>query len=392
MEIDRETRWPRWTAAAFGFLWFLVLGGAHALVPTHVDWLMRDDWFAHLSGWFFFRIAPWQFPLGSAPGLLFPYGTSVAFTDGNPWLGVCAKLLSPLLPVDFQYIGLWLCFCFVSMGYFGARLTSVFTSDPLRLMLGGVLCTLAPVLTARLGHPTLCAHWLLLAALWLNLRQYDSRQQARRALVLALGLSVLAAGLHPYWVVMLGALWLALLVRLAFLERLLSAAEASAGAVLLTAASFSVLLLFGYLGTSAPPLGAEGFDTFSADLTSLFNPGNFSRHFRPLPTTAEQAEGYGYLGLGVLTLRAPRGGRARPRGGLSSAPCPSRLPSSGWPCSPAHRRSPGGDNKSSTSGGSMRTWDSSPLLSALQAGSSGRLITSCSRRRSRHRRCGIRAG
>jgi hypothetical protein len=121
-------------------------------------------------------------------------------------------------------------------------------------------------------------------------------------LVLALGLNILAAGLHPYWLVMLEVLWLALLVRVAFLERLLSWAEASAGAVALAAAPFGVLFLFGYLDGRAPALGAEGFGTFSADLISLFNPGNLSRLFPPIPVNSRQAEGYGYLGLGVLVL------------------------------------------------------------------------------------------
>ncbi len=297
-------RWPRWVAAGAGFVWFLLLGGGHALVPTNLDWLMREDWVAHLTGWLFFRNARWQFPLGSAPDLFYPYGTSVAFTDANPWLAFAAKLLSPILPRDFQYVGLWLCLCFMLLGYVGARLTSVFTKNSIQQALGGVLCLLTPVVPARFGHPTLCAHWLLVAALWLGVRTYATRRESWRGVASVLTLVALAAGFHVYWVVMVGGFAAALLLRLLVVDRLLRWQDALAGLSALLAIPCGVMLLFGYFSGVAPSLGAEGFGQFSSDLTAFFNPGDFSRLFTAIRLNPRQGEGYAYLGLGSLALLA----------------------------------------------------------------------------------------
>src|SRR5262245_3823950 len=87
--------------------WYFYLGYGATLNPSHIAWMYRSDWAAYLWGFEFFRNSAWHFPLGSTPELFYPFGTSVGFTDANPWLGVVFKLLSPLLPVDFQYSGLW---------------------------------------------------------------------------------------------------------------------------------------------------------------------------------------------------------------------------------------------------------------------------------------------
>jgi hypothetical protein len=157
---------PEVAASLFGLLWFLANGGANALHPTHLGWLMKKgDWAEHLLGWLFFRLEPWRLPLGSIRRLSYPIGTWLAYTDSIPWLSVALRTLHHLLPVDFQFIGPWLALCFILQGAFGGRLVASFSTAPLHRFLGGALFVLSPVLRTRVGHDALCAQWPLLALL-----------------------------------------------------------------------------------------------------------------------------------------------------------------------------------------------------------------------------------
>ncbi|MCP3139536.1 DUF6311 domain-containing protein [Pyxidicoccus xibeiensis] len=301
---SRVSRLAPWVAALGGLGWFLWLGGGNVLPPTRIDWMMREDWAGHIFGWLFYRNAPWGLPLSSSPNQLYPYGTSVALTDGNPLVAVLLKPFDALLPADFQYTGAWLALCFVLMGYFGAKLVAVVSPRPVHQVLGGVLLALTPPMAARFGHPTLVAHWPIVALLWLHLRDTPDAHAARRSLALAALLNAVGASTHPYLVAMLAPLALALAVRLA-LGRVLGWAMAALAALGVVALDVGVFALFGYFGGSG--LGAEGFGDFSADLATLFNPMGWSKLVPSLPAAPRQGEGFGFLGLGALLLLALTG-------------------------------------------------------------------------------------
>jgi hypothetical protein len=296
---SRAGRLAPWVAALGGLGWFLWLGGGNVLPPTRIDWMMREDWVLPLFGWLFYRNAPWGLPLSASPYHLYPYGTSVALTDGTPLVAVLLKPFEALLPADFQYTGLWLGLGFVLMAYFGARLVGTVSSRPVHQVLGGVLLALAPPLAARFAHPSLCAQWLLVALLWLHLRDYPDAAAGRRGLGVAALVNTVAAGNHPYLVAMLVPLTLALAVRLA-LGRVLGWGQAALAALGVVALDVGVFALFGYFGGSE--LGAEGFGDFSADLATLFNPMGWSKLLPSLHAAPRQGEGFGFLGVGVMLL------------------------------------------------------------------------------------------
>src|SRR2546428_12355110 len=103
--------WPRIAAGAAGFAWYLWIGGAPSLNPTHLGWLLKGDWAQHVLGWLLFRSEPWRLPLGSLPSALYPVGSTIGFTDSNPLLSIVLKPFAPHLPSDFQFIGPWLACC-----------------------------------------------------------------------------------------------------------------------------------------------------------------------------------------------------------------------------------------------------------------------------------------
>jgi uncharacterized protein DUF6311 len=292
--------WPELLAAAAGAGWFFLLGGARALPPTRLDWLGGGDWTQHALGWLFFRASRWRLPLGRIEGFPWPAGTTVGFTDANPFVAIPAKLVAPVLPLEFQYIGAWLLACFALQGYFGARLVRVASPRPAHRVLGGALLAIAPPLTARTGHDTLCAHFTLLAIIALHLAPAYDRAAGGRALRAAAVVTVLAGAVHPYLAVMSLALTAALAVRLAACDGALPRGRAGAAVLAATLALLAVFGVLGYL-TSAPSHGAH-FGTFGADLLAFANPFGAS-WLVPARASAWGAwEGNAYLGCGGALL------------------------------------------------------------------------------------------
>jgi hypothetical protein len=192
-----------------GFAWFIVVLGPLILNPTYLSWIMQGDGAQHVLGWLFFRHEPWSWPLGSVPSFPYPVGTTIDYTDSTPWLAIPAKVVSPFLPVDFQYVGLWLGLCFFLQGWFGVRILQKLSANRLIQVLGGSCFMLDPVLLWRIGHDSLCAHWLVLGLIWLHLRSWPVGRTPRRALTITLGCCRISAGVHPYLATMVLALGLA---------------------------------------------------------------------------------------------------------------------------------------------------------------------------------------
>jgi hypothetical protein len=303
-------------AAAAGAAWFFLLGGARALSPGRLDWL-GGDWGQHVLGWLFFRRSRWALPLGRIDGFAWPAGTTVGFTDANPLLALPAKALSPLLPLDFQYVGAWLLACFVLQGFFGARLAARGSPRPFHRALGGALLAIAPPLTARIGHDTLCAHFALLALLGLHFAPAFDAAGARRALRTAGLVTLLLGAVHPYLAVMALALSAALAARVAAVDRVVPRREAARTVLLLILALAAVFALLGYL-TSAPSHGG-GFGLYGADLLAFVNPHGASWLVPSLPVHWGAWEGNAYLGLGGMAVVAAAGALALRRRALRGA-------------------------------------------------------------------------
>lgn len=300
---DRWARLLPWLGALIGLLWFLVVGGRLTLDPTNLDWLGGGDRAAHVLGWLHFRDAPWGFPLGRAPSLMHPLTMTVALSDSNPWVALALKPFSQWLPRDFQYIGPWLALCFALQGWMGVRLMELLTPQASQRLLGATLFVLAPVLLQRaaLGHDTLCAQWVIIAMFWLYLRPREDARTAWRALGWSLLLNMLAAGIHPYLVVMIFPLALALLFTTVRKERHLSWRSAVAALAGGTLAIGAVFVTFGYVGQGVRS-GASRFGFFSANVLALVNPAGWSYVLPGFPSGRGQYEGFGYLGTGVLGL------------------------------------------------------------------------------------------
>lgn len=291
-------------AAAVAALGYTAALGPEFVYPANVEWLMRGDFSLHFFGWHLFRTGPWTWPIGATPHLIWPIGSSVGLTDSIPIAAIAFKLVSRWLPADFQFIGLWLVVCAALQAGFGALLMRLATSRPLPQFLGALLLVLSPPFAFRYGHAALAAHWVLLAALWLALRDGARTPTTRGALAWA-GLGAVTAAINPYLLLMVAAIAAA-----AFLDQVTQApgrAWVVAWHGALTAAtSWASLWQSGSL--SVPGEAGRtmaGFGLFSANLLTFVMPTEAGTLFAPGPigyANPEQYEGYAYLGAGVLAL------------------------------------------------------------------------------------------
>ena len=282
MKALKKYRWPL-TGALVGVLIFLAVYGVWVLDPTSVDWILNNpspDPAQHYLGWVFYRRSGWHLPyLGANYSAIYPYRTSILYTDSIPLLAVLGKLLGGVLPARFQYLGLWGLFCYAMQGGLAqaliARIGGVRPGDTAKnwaSVLGAGVLVLFPALNIRMfAHTALAANWLVLLALWLWLcAERSENRPATAKLCLWWGiLGLLCAGIHLYYLPMVGMVLVAACVQRALEKR-------GPAAVVLPVASFcgAALAELFVLGAFAANFAGYSNGYLSgADLANLFVPG-----------------------------------------------------------------------------------------------------------------------
>jgi hypothetical protein len=227
-----------------------------------------------------------------------------------------------VLPATFQYFGAWILLCFLLQGLFGSLLVGTVTDNVLLRVLGAALLILSPAIAHRLNHIALCAHWMLVAALWLNRRQARAPSPSWQQLAAWVVLVVMAAGTHPYLTVMVLVVAAAtILAWPAASPFLIVRHVAFVGA--LAAIAVAMWWAGGYFVVpDTRNLDSAGFGVLSWNLLAPLIPPEGSLAFGRIPLSTahyEQHEGFSYAGLGALLIFALAVVLWRPRGRPSKA-------------------------------------------------------------------------
>jgi hypothetical protein len=293
----------RLCGALIGALFFVWIAGTRALDPGEIGWLGHWDWPVHFFGWHFFRNEPWHWPPGMVQTYYAPVGTSIGFTDSIPLAAFALKPFGGALPMPFQYIGPWLFLCFVLQGWFGAWLVSQWTTRLSIQACGAALFVMMPTLLIRIGHPALCAHWLLLWVLVIAARQGGQRARVSEWAVIGM----LAGLIQPYLAAMVLALLIAVALTPAHLP-LKTRSTALGAAFVATVVAWWSWGVFSVIGPGS--LSEGGLGHFSMNLLGPISPTGWSVLLPDLPfaTSAQPFEGFQYLGLGVLLMLAAAAG------------------------------------------------------------------------------------
>lgn len=254
--------------------------------------------------WQYFRRTPiLQWPVTAVPAYGEGWGTIFPNSGGIALVGIPLKLLSPILPNDFQFLGAWTLLCFVLQGWFAERILAHFGLSPLERFLGAMSIVLAPIFVFRVGmtHLDLSAQWVLLAAILLYFSDRKSRHLVRWLMLIVVSISI-----QIYLFVMVVVVGLASVLRRNLFsgdQRSRMKAVSGTFAIILTG-----LTMWWILGYSTYLGQARGVGFFRLNSASFVNPesgGNlsFSRLLSRAPIIgdrdwfAEESEGFGYLGL-----------------------------------------------------------------------------------------------
>jgi hypothetical protein len=280
-----------------GIVAALMIVGLAGMDPTNIGWSGGGDSATHILGWWFFRSSPWSFPLGANPDYGLELGSSIFYSDSIPLLAFVFKALSPWLPSAFQYLGLWAALSIVLQAWFAWKLLGCFESTRpgwVRLCAAG-LFTFSPPLLVRIGgHTALSSHWLIMAGLYLYVKN-DARFHRVGWPLLAFACSLI----HSYLFVMVLALWLAACLR-RWSARSAGPRDLLVDALLVSCPALVGLWQAGFFMVQVEAAG--GYGRFGTNLLALANPGIYSYVIAPIAPPAGFHEGYMFLGLGCLLL------------------------------------------------------------------------------------------
>jgi hypothetical protein len=288
-------RWQTFIAITLGILAFFLVVGPTTLNPLNENWLLvGNDVTQHYLGWVFFRHSPWSFPIGLNPTNGLEFSSSIVYSDSIPILAFIFKFLSPILPEPFQYMGFWLCLCFILHAYFTWKLVALISSYFWVRFFSTILFLFSPILLFRtdMEKPQV-GHFFILAALLLNLKR-DIKGRYWWWFVL-----LIAALLVNFYIfAMVLGLYLADLLDRLVISKTLSYRIAILQMLGLSGSILLVLWQAGYF--AVPSAGQWGFGFFKLNLLGFFNPLGWSYVLPDIPMQSSWAEGYMYIGLGVI--------------------------------------------------------------------------------------------
>lgn len=287
-----------------GLIAFIVIAGPQILDPTNVAWIAGGDPLQHYLGWAFYRNSPWSWPIGLNPLYGLDFSNSIVFTDSIPLLAMPLKVISQFLPYPFQYQGIWVLLCFILQAYFSFRLIGLASSSILLQCLGSIFFLFSPPLIFRLSlHESLMGHFLILAALYLNLKQTTTKYFYLYSWIILLSIAVLT---HFYLAVMVFVLWLSSLYSRVFLLKNVRLKDAALEISMMAVCICIIAWQAGYFAIQGASGATRGFGDFRTNLLALINSRGWSYWIKPIPlrdsVEAATGEGFQFLGAGSLLL------------------------------------------------------------------------------------------
>ena len=291
-------------AIIIGMLIFIAVYGIKVLNPLYTDWLFgkAKDLSQHYLGWEFYRKGDWTFPFGLTNQIAYPTYTSVIFTDSIPLFAVFFKLISPLLPGDFQYFGWWGILCFALQGFFAAKILRELNVGRVQTLLGCILFILSPTVIEKMfRHTALGGHWIILLSIYLFVLHNKNYKNILKTSLQWGIIGILIASIHLYYLPMCGIFAIAYVLCSFFKERKIDIKFALPFILFMIGIVINTYLLGGF--SSKADLGSDGLGEYSFNLNGFFNPKGYSRFFESLNTYKDgQYEGFAYLGLGIFIL------------------------------------------------------------------------------------------
>jgi hypothetical protein len=283
-----------------GSMFFIYIFGTAILDFSYTAWLMSGvDLSQHYLGWKMFRNSSWYFPIGLMDNIVYPFKISMIYTDSIPLFAVFFKLLSPALPENFQYFGLFGITCYILQGGCGALIIRKIGGNTFQSIIGSLLFTMSTVMAWRLYfHTSLAAHFIILLCI-LACLEYKNHDLKKRIIIWSC-LLALSASIHLYFVPMVMVfMFFCMLKEYLLLKNLKHQCIVTVSSLLILIGTMFCLGVFNFIKDES--VGQLG--TASANLNSFVNPYEMSRFIKDMPLISDYPhEGNSYLGLGIILL------------------------------------------------------------------------------------------
>lgn len=279
-----------------GLVTFLAVAGIAPVNPSNIQWIHVLDPTQQYLGWEFFRNTPWVIPPGLNPSYGMFYSNSIVYTDSIPLFAFLFKAISPLLAKDFQYLGIWYLTSLILQAFFALKLIGLITTSYWLRIVGAILFTFSPILLFRINlQSALTAHFLILAALYLNLSPPSHRK------FLAWILLILSAEMiNIYLFTMVSCLWIANLLDSIRLNKTLTLRKALMEACIIFILIITFGWLAGYFAVSETAIQGE-YGTYAFNPHALIDPNGWSLILKSPPKeNFSLTGGFSYLGIGFL--------------------------------------------------------------------------------------------
>ena len=277
-----------------GFIGFILAVGISTLNVQNIAWLSKGDALFNYVGWELFRQSPWTNPIGLNPNYGLEFGSSIVYSDSVPILAIFFKLFSSWLGHPFQYFGIWLLLCFILQAFFGFKLAELITKNKWLQLSISIIFLFTPVMLFRTNvHLALAGHFVILWALYLNLK----RDQSSWAWAL---LIAIVLGIHFYLFVMVIGLWLG-----SFLDRVSSRQSSIKSLTFECGLVFLITCIsvwqYGYLAISVGSSSGIGYGYYQFNLLGFFNPMGWSMFISRNIYTPPHFESFSYAGAGIFS-------------------------------------------------------------------------------------------
>ncbi|MBR6403563.1 MAG: hypothetical protein IKS48_09300 [Eubacterium sp.] len=294
--------------AIIGAIFFVLIYGVKILDITYDDWLYRHefDLTQHYLGWRLYRESSWHFPLGLCDTSMYPNLTSVIYTDSIPLFALFFKILSPILPKQFQYFGLFGIISFMLQGGVSKIILRKHIEKEWVRNVGVIFFVGCIAFIQRMFWETaLSSHFLILLAIALFIYRKDIKSK-KNNIILWCCLGALTVSIHIYLYGMISVMF-AGFVLLEFLENVKDIKRALLTAIfqlmlylLITVSIFS--LFGGFYGTVN--LYDPGSGILYASITALMESKGYSLFFPDGTYSDFQLESLCYLGIamGILVI------------------------------------------------------------------------------------------
>ena len=286
-----------------GLFSFLLVYGLTPLCVTNDNWIMagydEPDIIQHYAGWISYRNSDWSYPIGLAKDMACEDGTYISYTDSIPWVAITFKLFRNLLPYTFQFFGLYTLLCYILQAISSFKIIYFKTQNTVFSTLSTSLFTFSPILMERaLRHTALGSQWLILFSILIYLHN-KAKYSFSHYIELSI-LMILAIGIHPYFLPMIGVFFLLCVVDDIFRKNYFCVLFLMFSLIF----TYGVGCIIGVLGTKVNA-SRKGYGFYSMNLNAIINPTScgaysWSNILKTRPQILGNYDGFNYLGFGII--------------------------------------------------------------------------------------------